>query len=206
MKLLKSNYKTIIETENLIIKSITEDEINNNYLAWLNNRETNQYLDLRVKEQNIDDIYLYINSIRKKNGCDVFAIFHKVEDVHIGNMAINYNNPNGNACAAYGILISQNFTHLGLGVEANIAFTDFLFSFPEINKLEGNAVSNNKVSWKTMDRLGWVKEGIRRKCSKLYSGEIVDIYMYGILKSEWREQDNSLKKYILKNTTISFGD
>ena len=67
MKILKkSNYNSIIKTRSTIIKPITENEITENYVSWLNDREINKFLEVRHTKQTKDKVVNYINSIRKE--------------------------------------------------------------------------------------------------------------------------------------------
>ena len=97
MKILKkSNYNSIIKTRSTIIKPITENEITENYVSWLNDREINKFLEVRHTKQTKDKVVNYINSIRKRNDCDMFAIFDAETKIHIGNLTITSFDTNSN--------------------------------------------------------------------------------------------------------------
>ena len=53
-----------------------------------------------------------------------------------------------------------------------------------VRRIEGEVYEYNIPSQKTLEKLGFVKEGIKRK-AHLYKGEYIDIYLYGLLEEEY---------------------
>src|SRR6185503_4155089 len=96
--------------------------------------------------------------------------------------------PNGQGYAGYGLMIGdQRARMLGLGGEATILIVEYLFSNPQIRRIQENAYSENIKSWQTLESLGFKREGVWREHIVLASGKVCDLYTYGMLKSEWQE-------------------
>lgn len=202
-KLLPVNRMDIIEGRNLLIRPISVNEINQRYVGWLNNPEINQFLEVRHSHQTIESIVDYINGLRLKKGCEMFAILTKKEQIHIGNITINSYNPNQQRYTFFGMMIGDSRAQdAGLGGQAMVLLMEYLFNDLAIIRVECGAIADNQRSWKTVEVLGLRKEGVLRKRSILSSGKITDLYLYGLLREEWYEQR---KKFavILKDMKIS---
>ena len=192
----------IIRCRNLTIKPISINEISLDYISWLNDVETNQFLEVRHNKSTRESVIKYINEIRTKTECDFFAIFMN-EDMHIGTINITNFNNNKYGIAIYGIMIGdKNAQKLGLGGLASIMLIEYLFNMPEIRKIECSAISFNVKSWKTIESLGFLREGLLREHNKLSNGNYADNYLYGIFKKEWVEKRKQFIP-VLKNFTIT---
>ena len=199
--LLKPNVNILIEGRMVYLRPITSLEINEKYLSWLNNPINNEFLEVRHKKQTKEDIVNYINGLRKNNGCELFAIFNKKND-HVGNISIYRFNINNQGIAIFGIIIGdEKSMFLGLGAEATILLIEYLFSCPEIRKIQAGIIAKNEKSWKTYETMGFKREGVLREYSVLSSGELSDGYVYGLLKKEWEKKRKNLN-LILRNMKI----
>lgn len=196
IKLLPVSRADMVEGRNLLIRPISVNEINQRYVGWLNNPEINQFLEVRHNPQTIESTVGYINGLRSKKGCEMFAILTKKEQIHIGNITITHYNPNRQRYAVFGMMIGDSKAKdMGLGGQAMVLLMEYLFSDPAIIRVECGAIADNQKSWKTIELLGLKREGILRNRSILASGKITDIYLYGLLREEWHEQRKSLLSF-----------
>lgn len=180
------NVKVTIKGRMVIIRPISRKEINERYISWLNNPEVNEFLGVRHKKQSIEDVINYINMLRAKPGCELFAVLTKKEHIHIGNVAITHYNPDNQGYVVYGLLIGDPRARmLGLGGEASVLIIEYLFSNPDIRKIQGGAVADNYNSCNMFESLGFKREGVLRQHAVLLSGKISDSYLYGMLREEW---------------------
>jgi ribosomal-protein-alanine N-acetyltransferase len=190
----KSNYNKILITRSTIIKPITQNEITEKYISWLNDNEINKFLAVSHSKQTKVKVVDYINSLRNRNNCDMFAIFDKETNGHIGNLTITSFNTNNNGSMDFGIMIADKLSRsIGIGAEVMISFIDFIFSYDTIERISASAASENFKSCKTLESIGFMKEGIIRKITPLNNGEKCDNIHYGLLKEEWNDKR---KKFI----------
>jgi RimJ/RimL family protein N-acetyltransferase len=200
--LRRPNYNIIIKSRSIIIKPLTDDELTKTYISWLNNKETNQYLEVRHEVQTKESVVNYINNLRKRRGLEMFAIFEKKTNVHIGNLTITSYNDNDSGVVDFGLMIGdENSRKRGSGGEVHICFLEFIFSMPNVLRINANVASENKGAIKTLLSVGYIQEGVRRKCFPLENGERCDVVYFGMLKEEWNSRRNNLKMF-LKNITI----
>ena len=87
--------------------------------------------------------------------------------------------------AQLGYWISEKWEGKGIMNTCLSRFVDFLFEKIGLNKIEIHFVPANKRSAKVATRLGAKVEGVLRQCC-LRHGQIEDIVITGILKSEWK--------------------
>jgi RimJ/RimL family protein N-acetyltransferase len=167
------------------MKPISYNEINERYVSWLNDPEVNKYLEVRFKRQSMQDVLNYINGLRSKNGCEVFAIFNKQNHMHVGNLAITDYNSHYKRIE-YGIMVAEKKARmLGVGGEASIIFLEYLFKKMKVQRAYGGIIADNTRSLKLDERLGFKKEGTLREHSILPNGKVSDVYIYGMLRRDW---------------------
>ena len=99
--------------------------------------------------------------------CSLFSFHHPSRRAEIGYALARY---------AWG----QGFMH-----EALRAFIDYAFGALDLNRLEADLDPRNQASARTLDRLGFRKEGALRE-RWIVEGEVSDSWVYGLLRSEWR--------------------
>ena len=68
--------------------------------------------------------------------------------------------------------------------EALTALLDYGFSTLNLNRVEADIDPRNHTSAKTLERLGFVKEGLLRE-RWIVDGELSDSALYGLLQREW---------------------
>ena len=200
----KSNYDKTLITRSTIIKPITQNEITQNYISWLNDKEINKFLETRHLEQTKTKAIDYINSLRNINNCDMFAIIDKETNNHIGNMTITSFNTNNNGSVDFGIMIGDKRSRsIGIGAEVMISFIDFMFSFDTIERISAGAASENFKSCKTLESIGFKREGVIRKVFPLNNGEKCDLIKFGLLKEEWNDKRKKFSIFLNMTEILS---
>ena len=74
----------------------------------------------------------------------------------------------------------------GYGTEAIQLIVDHLFLTKDIVRIQAPTETRNIASQRALEKAGFLKEGIMRK-SWYARGEYRDMYLYSILREEWRE-------------------
>ena len=68
--------------------------------------------------------------------------------------------------------------------EALQTFIAYAFETLDLNRLEADIDPRNHASAKTLERLGFQKEGLLRE-RWIVSGEVSDTCLYGLLRKNW---------------------
>jgi ribosomal-protein-alanine N-acetyltransferase len=83
-----------------------------------------------------------------------------------------------------GYMLSESVQGKGLGTAAVGVFVDKLFRETNLVRLMAMISTENVPSWRLVERLGFVREGMLRQ-HYVIQGQRVDEYVYGLLRSEW---------------------
>lgn len=179
------NKNVIIETERLILRQYTINDIND-IVEGLNNINVTKWLAGAPFPYTIEDAKHFVQKTID-NDLYNFSIVLKSENKAIGGTQLtNVNFAYGTAGG--GIWISEKYQGYGYGTEAFSARIKYAFEVLGLRRLDNGYFKDNEKSHKMQLKLGYKDEGIRRKCfvSKA-TGKIEDEYLTGLLKEEFVE-------------------
>ena len=167
----------VIYGERIYLRRLTEDDVSEAYVRWINDPDINQYLESRFYEQTIESTKAFIRSVTNDNNYQ-FGIFIKETDQHIGNIKIGSIN-HFHKYADIGFLIGEKeYWGKGIASEAIKLATDFAFNTLGLHKLWGGAYAPNVSSMKAFLKNEYVEEGVK-KSQYLCNGVYVDDIMFG---------------------------
>ena len=176
----------IITTPRLVLRWISEDDVDSLYEIFsdpqvmrywssvpLPNREAAAELQREIAKSNESDrMFKWGLALRDSNNV-------------IGTTTLfNLNLDNGRAEIGYAL----GRAHWGKGYmnEALKALVQHTFEVMELRRLEADVDPRNAGSIRTLERLGFQREGFLRERWHV-NGEIQDALFYGLLRREWRE-------------------
>jgi [ribosomal protein S5]-alanine N-acetyltransferase len=111
----------------------------------------------------------------------IWAISRKEEDDVIGDIGYA---PHHKLNAEIGFKLQPAYWNQGLMTEAVLIVVQFLFTETETLRIEAMTRPKNYGSIKVLEKCGFQKEGILRKCEH-HQGESWDMGMYSLLKEEF---------------------
>ncbi len=127
------------------------------------------------------------------NGAGLLQIFALVfEKRVIGEIVVNQRSndkPNERVEIAYSL--SRKYWNKGLMTEASRKVIEWAFKTYNINQVYAWCDPKNIGSWRVMEKSGMKYEGVLRSHIK-EKDEFRDQLYYGILRSEWEAQNNSV--------------
>lgn len=88
--------------------------------------------------------------------------------------------------AEIGYILDRRQWKNGFIGEALTALFDFAFETMNLRRLEADVDPRNAASLRTLERLGFEREGFLRE-RWFIGGEIQDAYFYGLLKKDWEK-------------------
>jgi RimJ/RimL family protein N-acetyltransferase len=112
--------------------------------------------------------------IEKKNGSQIGYIWHFT----MGHPAAKL--------LELGYFVVPSETDKGYCSEAAKIMVDYLFLSKDIVRIQAHTDLRNVASQKVLEKVGFKREGTIRK-SIFNMGEWRDVYVYGILREEWKE-------------------
>ena len=155
--------KIVLETERLILSSITLADCSENYLSWLNDTDVNMYLESGFYQHNMQGLVDFVNGYQSNKKAVFLVIRLKENNKHIGNIKIDKINYIHRNCE-YGIMMGDK-TEWGKGYakEASIAIINYAFEELGLNKVNLGVIDSNDVAVKLYKKIGFVVEGVLKQ-------------------------------------------
>ncbi len=170
-------FDKIIEGDIIFLRRLSEDDVTEDYVRWMNDTEINQYLESRFSVHSKESIKLFIRSVSNETNYQ-FGIFVKKTGRHIGNIKVG----GINLTHKYGdigfIIGEREYWGKGIATEAIRLATEFAFNTLGLHKLWGGAYAPNIGSIKAFLKNGYEQEGIKRS-QFLCGDKYVDVIIFG---------------------------
>lgn len=174
----------VLKSGSVSIRIIELSDCNENYHRWLNDEETNRYLETRWKEQTNESILDFVKSVRESNHSYLFAILY--ENKHVGNIKVGPIHPIYQFGDVSYFIGEKNLWGKGIATKAIGLITEFCFETLKLHKLQASFYEQNIGSKKALLKCGYKEEGIFRKKYKTSDGVWSDIHEYGIFATEYK--------------------
>jgi ribosomal-protein-alanine N-acetyltransferase len=159
--------------ERIYLKSLTQDDITQTYVKWLNDSEINKYLESRWQVHTVENIWAYVSAMNDSNNNVMFGIFLKDFDRHIGNIKIGSINRIHNY-ADMGLIIGERgLWGKGFATESIIAATAYGLQELKLNKIFAGIYADNIGSYKAFIKAGYEDAG-RLRNHRISNGVYVD--------------------------------
>lgn len=176
---------TRIETERLILRPFTADDIAPAFRNWLCDEQVTRYLRWQT-HQSIDDARNVIGQwILSYSDASFYQWAVELKGLHepIGTISVVAQDERTDMVHV-GYCIGSAWWHLGITSEALGAIIPFFFNEVHANRIESQHDPANQYSGAVMRKCGMSYEGTLRKADWSNQG-IVDACMYSLLRSEW---------------------
>lgn len=157
----------MIVTQRFLLKPLTVDDANQNYLSWLN-PEINSYIESAKSNTSIKALRSYIGERENRQDVLFLGIFTK-DKQHIGNIKYEPINQK-NKTAVMGILIGDN-NWRGIGVAAEVikASGDYLVEQYGMETILLGVRKNNKAAVVAFQNVGFkVKDQNKNKIKMVW--------------------------------------
>jgi RimJ/RimL family protein N-acetyltransferase len=120
-----------------------------------------------------------------ESGAHLNFIVERVADAAPIGMAGLFHFHETSRRAEIGYTLARAHWGQGLMHEALVVLVDHAFSALDLNRLEADIDPRNNASGRSLERLGFQKEGVMRE-RWIVNGEVSDTVFYGLLRSEWK--------------------
>ena len=87
-----------LTSERLIFRTLTKEDVSNEYVAWLNDSDINQFLETRFSIQNLETCEQFVTQMQNDSASFLFGIFNKELNKHIGNIKLGFINTRHSSC------------------------------------------------------------------------------------------------------------
>jgi [ribosomal protein S5]-alanine N-acetyltransferase len=174
----------VLETERLILRKITIDDIEDMY-SYGSNEEVSKYVTWNTHKTLSDtkEFVEFILSQYEDKKVAPWGIEYKENGEFIGTIDFVSWNPK-QKIAEIGYVISQNYWGMGITTEAAKEVIKFGFESMDLVRIQARCFVENIGSERVMEKSGMSFEGIIRK-GIFVKGRHHDIKMYSILDGEY---------------------
>lgn len=151
-----------IATQRLRLRGLTERDASDAYLSWMNDAQTNQYLESRFQKLERPDLVRFIVSCNEAANSLLLAITLNANDRHIGNIKLGPIDAH-HRFADIGLVIGDRRDWgQGYAREAIAAVAEYAFDRLQLHKLSAGCYASNVGSRKAFEACGFSIEGVRR--------------------------------------------
>ncbi len=174
--------KIHIQTSRLVLRTFTPEDITQNYIDWLNDPETNRYLECKYKIQDMDSLTQWVEAANQDPTRVLLGIFH--EDLHIGNVTF-YSMDSIHKCLRASIAVGRKSARGSrFSTEAFGAAIEYAFNYLQYNRVESGIYDGNIAAIKMCERVGFHIES-RQKQRIFFEGKFIDMFLLVVIKSDF---------------------
>lgn len=170
----------------IVIRDITLEDCNEEYLEWLNDPNVNMFLETRFVKQDIGTIKEFVKMQIESKNSYLFAITIKSNGgyKHIGNIKIGGINPHHHYSEISYFIGDVSYHGKGIATKAVKLVSDYGFKELGIHRIQASFYDQNVASKEVLEKAGFVYEGKwhERNISPI-SNEYCDVLIYYKLSS-----------------------
>lgn len=185
--------KAFLAGEKIYLRPLEKADLNDNYLAWLNDPEVTRYLETGVFPTTLQDLERFYESVTGSRSQVIFAIVARKSHQHLGNIKlgpIDWIHRRG----TLGILIGEKkFWGRGIGQEATRLMVDYAFARLNLNRVTLGVVAEHESAVRCYEKVGFKVEGRGRE-DIFKDGEYKDRLWMGLLRSEYGASPKGRRK------------
>lgn len=176
--------KPFLEGKEIFLRPLSIEDIDGNYIDWLNDAEVCKFNSHRVFPYNKQRAEEYIKSVSLSKDMLILAIVTKKEKKHIGNISLQHIDFLNNN-AEYAILLGdKEYWGKGIAKEASLLILKHGFLELNLHRIYCGTSSENIAMQKLAEYMGMALEG-RRRDAQLKSSKYNDIAEYGVLREDF---------------------
>ena len=145
----------LIQTERFLLRPLTENDVSDRYLGWLNNEEVRSFITEAKRTSTLSSLREYVRTHSARPDTLFLGIFAKENNLHIGN--IKYQPVDSQkSYAVMGILIGDP-AYRGSGVAAEVIKISgaWLKAQKNISQIVLGAHKENKAAIKAYKKVGF---------------------------------------------------
>jgi RimJ/RimL family protein N-acetyltransferase len=159
------------------LRPVTESDVDDAYVAWLNDPAVNQYLETRFVTHSADDIRQYVRDQARAADAVFLAIVRRSDGRHIGNLRIGAIDRHHRSATIALVIGDRTAWGRGLGSDAITTATRYAFTSLDLDKLTARCYATNLGSIRAFEKAGWQREGVQRGQFMTDAGRIDGVWL-----------------------------
>lgn len=174
----------LLDTARFIVRSMTPEDINERYLAWLGDPEITATLNVAPRNMTRAQMVEYVRKFDNKASFH-FGVFTREGNRLIGIYSV-YCDFKDRLAQTNVVIGEKEFWGKKVVIETRAAIIDFLFDRMNMEKIWGRPIARNMPAIFNYKAQGFRCEGVLHKHLRDPSGKRIDQIMFGLLRDEWR--------------------
>lgn len=174
--------KTVI-SERLIFRTLTKENVSEQYVGWLNDPEVNQFLETRFSEQSLETCEQFVTQMQNDSASFLFGIFSKETNTHIGNIKLGFINSRHSSGQLSLFIGEKSQWGKGFATESIQTITQWGFDELDLKRIEAGCYDNNMGSLRAFLKAGYAVEGFF-KSSVVFKNKRIGSFWLGITKND----------------------
>lgn len=165
------------------LRAVTETDVTETYVGWLNDPVVNQFLETRFEKQTLRSVGEFVQRTNASADQYLFAICLNIDGAHIGNIKLGPIIPHHD-CADVSLFIGNKQSWgQGYATQAIKLISEFAFEALKLRKLSAGAYAPNTGSISAFLKAGYSTEGSRPR-HYLLDGKPCDVVLMGRCRNE----------------------
>lgn len=197
-----NNKNIFLRSNRLYFEPLEEKHLSDTYINWLNSTKVTQFNSHGIFPNTRYKTMQYLESIQNNSSVIVLAIIDQLSNNHIGNIAIQDIDFLNSTCEISILIGNRSYWSSGYGYEAFHRVILHCFNKLNMNKVSAGTTSDNIGMQNVAKKVGMTFEGSRRSEIKRDS-KYYDIYLYGLLKNEYKTPKQKIVASIEARMTSS---
>ena len=154
-------------------------DVNDQYLLWLNDVEVNKFLETRWISQTLETVVAHIEKVSSSPTEVLLKIVIAAEGMHIGNIKIGPIDVNNKSAELSYFIGDKSFWGKGYATEAINLCVDYCFETLGLHKIQAGCFEKNIGSQKALLKSGFELEGRLRQRILDIDGDRQDHLWFG---------------------------
>lgn len=172
------------ETENYIVRSLTPNDITEDYVSWWSDAEVMEGVARPLtpipKAQHQQRVVKQFDNRKNFH----LGVYDKKVNLLVGFITI-FANAFHKTATSNTIIGNRAYWGRGLVLECRGPAIDFMFNELRVDKIQGKPIARNAPSVFNYKAQGFKTEGLLRKEWRYEDGRRVDVAVFGLFKDEW---------------------
>lgn len=169
--------------ENIYFRPLEVDDVNDEYLQWLNNEEIAATIPSMCYPATMQSTRDYVAKAITDPGTVFFAIVEKSTGKHIGNIKL-FNISSVHRTAEYGRLLGDpGVRGKGYGTEAVRLVLRYAFDVLNLRKVFASCLAHNAAAIRSNEKCGLSREGVLKEY-RYHGGKYHDVLFMGVTRDE----------------------
>lgn len=164
-----------LRTNRLTLRPLTEADVTDAYIGWLNDPEVTRYLETRHGAQTRESVRAFVAAVNARAEEHLFGII--LGDRHVGNIKVGPVHPVHRLADVSLLIGARDVWGRGIAAETIALVSRHAFAALGARKLSASLYAANVGSERAFLRAGYRREGLRRAHYALESGrsDIVEL-------------------------------